>query len=53
MLPPYANWLVYLSDKDPSKAIREEKSPHDRPDLRDESLFGYGAAEIELSKTLK
>jgi Immunity protein 26 len=53
MLPPYVNWLVFLSDTDPAKTIKEERTPHDRPDLREESLFGYGAAEMELSKILK
>jgi hypothetical protein len=52
ILAPYVNWRVYSSDTDPAKTIREEREPNDCPELARESLFGYGALEIELSKLL-
>jgi hypothetical protein len=46
------NWLVYYSNTDPSKVISEVRETHDRPDLLPDSLSGYGAAEIKLTKLL-
>jgi hypothetical protein len=46
------NWLVIFSDTDPTKRIKEIEEPTDRPDLRSDSLYGYGAAEIEMTKIL-
>ncbi|MGD1083150.1 MAG: Imm26 family immunity protein [Verrucomicrobiota bacterium] len=51
-LPPYVNWLVYYSDIDPAKRLREVREANDRPELRRDSLFGSGAAEILLSQLL-
>jgi hypothetical protein len=50
--PTFRNWLVYYSDTDPSKRINEVREANDRPDLLPDSLLGYGAAEIELTKLL-
>jgi hypothetical protein len=52
ILSPHINWLVYVSDTDPTKTIKEEREPNDRPDLPAECLYGSGAVEIELSKIL-
>jgi hypothetical protein len=49
---PHTNWRVYFSDNDPAKRIKMEREPNERPDLPEDSLFGAGAAEIELSKVL-
>jgi Immunity protein 26 len=53
MLPPYTNFLVFFSDEDPTKRIREEREQNDRPDLPEDSLKGAGAAEITLTKVIK
>ncbi len=50
--PPNRNWLVYFADKDPNKRINEVSESNDRPDLPADSLSGYGAAEIKLTKLL-
>jgi hypothetical protein len=52
ILSPHINWLVYFSDIDPAKRIKEEREPNDRPELSSESLFGSSAIELELSKIL-
>jgi hypothetical protein len=48
----FKNWLVHFSDTDPNKRIREVAAPNDRSDLPEDSLSGYGAAEIKLTKLL-
>ncbi|MFZ1074005.1 MAG: ribonuclease E inhibitor RraB [Verrucomicrobiia bacterium] len=52
ILPPFRNWRVYYSDDNPNKVINEELEPNERPDLQNDCLFGYGAAEIKLTKLL-
>lgn len=44
-------WRVYYSDTDPAKFLREEPEPWDSR-LERHGLFGYGAAEIVLTRRL-
>ena len=44
------NWLVYYSDTDPRHRVKEVREPNDRPDLREDSLAGYGAVEALLER---
>lgn len=46
------NCLVFYSDADPSKRIKETEEPNERPDLQEDSLYGYGAVELTLTKLL-
>jgi len=52
ILPPFKKWRVYYLDADPKKRIREELETDDGADLPTDSLSGYGAAEIKLTKLL-
>jgi hypothetical protein len=45
-------WRVYYADTDPSSVIREEPEPCEANSLPRASLFGAGAAEIELTELL-
>lgn len=45
-------WLVYYSDTDPSKRVKEVQELSEKPDLPRDLLAGYGAAEARLSKLL-
>ena len=51
-LEPYTNWIVYYSDIDPAKFVRQVKVSSDRPDLAADSMFGHEAAEIKLTDLL-
>jgi hypothetical protein len=45
-------WRAYYLDSDPGKLEREESVPYDTDNLESDSLYGYGATEILLTKLL-
>jgi hypothetical protein len=45
-------WRATYSDADPGKLEREESVPYDTPGLESDSLYGYGATEMLMSKLL-
>lgn len=45
-------WLVYYADDNPNRRVAEEPGPLQASDLRSDSLFGFGAAEVVLTKAL-
>jgi hypothetical protein len=46
-------WRVTYSDADPSRSEREESVPYDTQGLETDSLYGYGSAELLLTKLLE
>ena len=48
----FRNWRIFYSDTDPSHRIKEVRESSERSDLQEDSLYGYGAAEIKLTKRL-
>lgn len=45
-------WRATYADADPAKLDREESVPFDTPGLESDSLYGYGATELLMSKLL-
>ncbi len=45
-------WRATYSEVDPSKLEREEGVPYDTEGLESDSLYGYGATELLLTKLL-
>ena len=45
-------WKVYYSDTDPNLPVSEVRTSYDDTSLRKDSLYGAGAAEIELTELL-
>lgn len=45
-------WRATYADADPAKLDREESVPFDTPSLESDSLYGYGATELLMSKLL-
>jgi hypothetical protein len=45
-------WRSVYSDSDPSKLTREEPIPYEGCELERDALYGYGAAELLLTKLL-
>lgn len=45
-------WRAMYSDADPSKLEREESVPYDTPGMESDSLYGYGATELLMTKLL-
>lgn len=45
-------WRACYADADPAKLDREESVPFDTPGLESDSLYGYGATELLMSKLL-
>ncbi|OYO30014.1 Imm26 family immunity protein [Janthinobacterium sp. PC23-8] len=45
-------WRATYADFDPAKLDREESVPFDTPGLESDSLYGYGATELLMSKLL-
>ncbi len=45
-------WRASYLDADPGKLEREESIPYDTDNLESDSLYGYGATEILLTKLL-
>jgi hypothetical protein len=45
-------WRATYSEQDPSKLEREESVPYDTSGLESDSLYGYGATELLLTKLL-
>lgn len=45
-------WRATYFDADPGKLEREESIPYDTPDLESDSLYGYGATEMLMTKLL-
>lgn len=46
-------WRVTYSDQDPSRSEREESVPYDTQGMETDSLYGYGSAELLLSRLLE
>jgi hypothetical protein len=46
-------WRVTYSDQDPSRSEREESVPYDTQGMEADSLYGYGSAELLLSRLLE
>lgn len=46
-------WRVTYSASDPARSEREESVPYDTPGLEADSLYGYGSAELLLTKLLE
>lgn len=45
-------WRVTYSDADPGKLEREESVPYDTEGMESDSLYGYGATELLMTKLL-
>lgn len=45
-------WRATYSETDPSKLEREESVPYDTVGMESDSLYGYGATELLLTKLL-
>lgn len=45
-------WRAIYSEIDPSKLEREESVPYDTTGMESDSLYGYGATELLLTKLL-
>ena len=45
-------WRATYADADPAKLDREESVPFDTPGLESDSLYGYGATELLMTKLL-
>jgi hypothetical protein len=45
-------WRAFYLDADPGKLEREESVPYETDHLESDSLYGYGATEILLTKLL-
>jgi hypothetical protein len=46
-------WRVTYADPDPSRSEREESVPYETEGLDADSLYGYGSAELLLTKLLE
>jgi hypothetical protein len=46
-------WRVTYADADPSRSEREESVPYETEGLEADSLYGYGSAELLLTKLLE
>jgi hypothetical protein len=46
-------WRVTYADADPSRSEREESVPYETEGLDADSLYGYGSAELLLTKLLE
>ncbi|MET0321591.1 MAG: Imm26 family immunity protein [Duganella sp.] len=46
-------WRVTYASNDPGRSEREESVPYETPGLEADSLYGYGSAELLLTKLLE